>query len=190
MEIKEKAKSYAEGKALDSITAAIEHAYEDGYKDGYKDGVSNLEPLILQGNHEDIEYVDLGLPSGTKWPSDYLRDKNGKILYFNFEEASRYNLPTKEQFQELLGNSVHKTYTTSNGKKCKILGINSKFINIEFAGVKSTVGLSKAPLLCFWLKNEIKNSNERYCAIFSGGLTESTLFMGYKAPILVMLDEK
>ena len=114
MDIKEKAKSYAEGKALDSITAAIEHAYEEGYKDGYKDGVSNLEPLILQGNHEDIEYVDLGLPSGTKWPSDYLRDKNGKILYFNFEEASRYNLPTKEQFQELLGNSVHKTYTTSN----------------------------------------------------------------------------
>ena len=85
MEIKEKAKSYAEGKALDSITAAIEHAYEEGYKDGYKDGVSNLEPLILQGNHEDIEYVDLGLPSGTKWPSDYLRDKNGKILYLNFK---------------------------------------------------------------------------------------------------------
>ena len=28
------------------------------------------------------KYVDLALPSGTKWASDYLRDKDGNVLYF------------------------------------------------------------------------------------------------------------
>ena len=36
MDIIEKSKEYAKGKAIDALTAAIEQAYVDGYNDGLK----------------------------------------------------------------------------------------------------------------------------------------------------------
>lgn len=48
------------------------------------------------------EFVDLSLPSGTLCAADYLRDEEGNILYLPYNEAKKYNLPTKEQVQELI----------------------------------------------------------------------------------------
>lgn len=86
MDIQEKANSYAEGKAKEAITKAIAQAYIDGYKDGYKSGQENIKTEC-----NDAEFVDLGLPSGTLWASDYLRDANGNISFVTYEEAKNYS---------------------------------------------------------------------------------------------------
>ena len=67
MNIKELSKEYAEGKALNAITTAIEEAYAKGYKDGYTQAVSDTKKNIPNELESGIEFVDLGLPSGTLW---------------------------------------------------------------------------------------------------------------------------
>lgn len=96
MDIKEKAKAYAEGKALNAITAAIEEAYAAGYKDGLS---IKKDPDVVENN---IIFVDLHLPDGTLWASDYLRGKDGKIIYCTYDEAKPLGIPTEEQFNNLL----------------------------------------------------------------------------------------
>lgn len=51
MNIKEKAKTYAEGKVQDALTTAIEEAYAAGFRDGYNEGfLINKDP---DAEHED-----------------------------------------------------------------------------------------------------------------------------------------
>ena len=69
MDIKEKAKMYAEGKAIDAISAAIEQAYTDGYNEGLKHYENEKLESIVDG----VEYKDLMLSSGTKWATAYLK---------------------------------------------------------------------------------------------------------------------
>lgn len=96
MNILEIANSYAEGKANEAITKAIAQAYIDGYNDGYKSGKENA-----QIEYNDAEFVDLGLPSGTLWASDYLKDTEGKVRYLPYMEAKEHSLPSIEQWKEL-----------------------------------------------------------------------------------------
>lgn len=103
MDIKERAKQYAEGKALEAITSAIEQAYAKGYETGYADGLNRNE-VNNQGivKIDDIEYVDLNLPSGTLWSKDYInRPDILSPLYLKFHEAAKLNIPTESQFVEL-----------------------------------------------------------------------------------------
>ena len=83
MNILENAEKYAEGKANQAITKAIADAYVEGYKAGYKDREEEI-PMDLRDNK--TEYVDLGLPSGTLWASDYEKS-GGKYIYLPYEEA-------------------------------------------------------------------------------------------------------
>ena len=97
MDIKERAKQYAESKALEAITSAIEQAYADGYNDGLKHRENEELELIKEG----VEYVDLGLPSGTLWSSTCIRDKSNIRRQLPYIEASKLSIPTKAQFLEL-----------------------------------------------------------------------------------------
>lgn len=94
-----KAENYAEGKVNEVLTLAIEQAYIDGYRDGYKDCE---EEISVDLPCEEVEYVDLGLPSGTLWAKDYMKEENGNILlYMTHGEANCLNIPTQEQWDEL-----------------------------------------------------------------------------------------
>ena len=73
MDIIEKAKEYAEEKAIKGINALVEQAYLDGYNDGLKHHENEKLALIKDG----VEYVDLGLPSGTLWSLKYVKAKEG-----------------------------------------------------------------------------------------------------------------
>lgn len=99
--ISEKAKNYADGKVLEALTAAVENAYSDGYKAGYNDAVEKLNNGAQELESDGITYVDLGLPSGTLWASDYLREKDGKLVRLKFNEAAPLTIPNQEQFEEL-----------------------------------------------------------------------------------------
>ena len=68
MELREKAENYAVGKANAAMDKAIAQAYADGYRDGYKDREDEI-PVDLRDNK--MEFVDLGLPSGTLWAKEF-----------------------------------------------------------------------------------------------------------------------
>ena len=97
----EKAKTYAEGKVQEALTAVVEKAYADGYDAGYKDAMAGLK-VAPEVEEDGIKFVDLGLPSGTLWASDYLRDDEGKLVYLKYDEAAPLGLPTRTQLEELL----------------------------------------------------------------------------------------
>ena len=93
------AKKYAEGKINDILNQAIIDAYSAGYNVGYQDGYKKAEKETIL---EEMKYVDLGLPSGTFWASDYIK-KDGEVLFLPYRDAiDEFNLPTDEQIDELL----------------------------------------------------------------------------------------
>lgn len=103
MNIEERAAEYAAERANKAFADALAEAYKDGYRDGYNDHKAN--PMVeLVSDYDEVEYVDLGLPSGTLWSKDYLR-KDGKIVYLPFCEARKLSLPTEEQWKELVKRS-------------------------------------------------------------------------------------
>lgn len=88
------------------------------------------------GNHP--HYIDLGLPSRTKWcccnvgassPEQY-----GSFL--NFDEAYAYNPPSQNQAKELLYNTT-RVWTTLNGVNgCKFIGPNGAVVFFPAAGAR------------------------------------------------------
>ncbi len=77
-----------------------------------------------------VEYVDLGLPSGTLW-----KDKN-ESGYYNYDAAIRSfdsKLPTKEQFEELK-NSCTWTWT---GSGYKLVGPSGEYIILPALGYRT-----------------------------------------------------
>ena len=98
IELTTKAEKYAAENTNEVMTNAIAQAYADGYHDGYNDREEEI-PVDLRANK--TEYVDLGLPSGTMWAKEYEKKGCG-ILYLPYIQAKRYNLPTREQWEELV----------------------------------------------------------------------------------------
>lgn len=79
------------------------------------------------------QYVDLGLPSGTKWKSD---NESG---YYNYNAAmSKYgnSLPTKEQLEEL----KDKCTWTWTGKAYRVTGPNGNSIVLPADGTQNCFG--------------------------------------------------
>lgn len=95
----EKAKKYADGKVTEALSQVVVDAYMAGYNAGYQDGINKVAKDSIA---EDIEYVDLGLPSGTLWSSDYVRTDNGNAVYVTKKNSVDYEIPTFEQWKELI----------------------------------------------------------------------------------------
>ena len=103
----EKSKIYAEGKVIEALRQVVADAYMVGYNAGYQDGIDKIaEDSVL----EETEFVDLGLPSGTLWASDYVKDGD-EVLFLPYPEALKYDIPSEEQVNEL-------------GEYCKIIRMN------------------------------------------------------------------
>lgn len=201
MDISEKAGKYAEGKADEAITKAIEQAYVDGYRDGYKDREEEI-PVDLRDKK--TEYVDLGLPSGTLWASDYERDGDGNLLYLPYGEAVKRHLPTGEQIKELQDycewRYEYKQVQQSQDwyyyiYKATCIGPNGNYIAFTSHGYYEAYILTNIFLLYFWMKMEEDNSNNAfsifnnsaYTGLFrcqSGCNRVTDLFTGYRLPII------
>ena len=97
-ELQERAENYAAEKMNELMAKAIAKAYADGYRDGYKECAEDYDIDL----YEDVEFVDLGLPSGLLWSSKYRIDEEGTPLYLTYEEAAALDIPTEEQFSELI----------------------------------------------------------------------------------------
>lgn len=180
MDISEKAKEYAKGRALDAISAAIEKAYFDGYKDGLK----HYEKERLESIVEGIEYVDLELPSGTKWASYYVGGSGHETL-LSYNEAKKLSIPTKAEFEELCKEcqidhnfSHYLTFTGLNGNSINLL--LSKITNVTNDNVDESVA--------FWLEDDSEDKFKNYARVLSSkAIPDSKAFMGYKMPVILVL---
>ena len=189
MEITERANKYADGKANEAITTAIAQAYMDGYRDGYKDREEEL-PIDLRDKK--TEYVDLGLPSGTQWSTDYERDENDNILYLPYGEASKLKLPTMEQWQEI----KNKCDWLPNFNGVALLwidcvGPNGNSIRFYTRGQMIANELKKSSEVHIWINDEEPSAtgNPSEIVIRSSSYNnnivkdEYSLFSDYKLPV-------
>lgn len=99
MDIKNEAHEYAL-KAMEAELTKIEEAYIAGYEAGKK--VGGFKPVIQEDN---IEWVDMSLPSGTLWSEPLQKDLDCIEAVFN--EVKDLDLPTEEDFRELLKETKH-----------------------------------------------------------------------------------
>lgn len=181
MDISEKAKKYAEGKALDAISAAIEQAYTDGYNEGLKHYENEKLESIVDG----VEYKDLMLSSGTKWASGYLKDKK-LVGMFSYLEACKFSLPSKEDFEELRRECAIDFKNYTHNKCIRFTGKNGEIIELPCVKVDDNVYDS----ISFWLKNEGEDTPKEYARVNSSRkVLDVKTFMGYKLPVLIVLKK-
>ena len=179
MDIVERGKIYAEGKALSALSSVIEQAYIDGYNDGLK----HLENEKLEAMKDGVDYVNLGLPSETLWSNNLLSD-NGYYCYMTYVEASKLNIPTKEQFEELFSEFCVIQHNNANDRG-----------GFEFKGIYGDLifvyGNENENL--FWLKDE-EESTEKNCASIKredGKLKPvfKKIFMGEKIKVMLVKNK-
>lgn len=182
MDIQEKANSYAEGKANEAITKAIAQAYIDGYKDGYKNGKENAQ---IECN--DAEFVDLGLPSGTLWASDYLKDTEGKVRYLPYVEAKEYPLPSIEQWKEL--ERCCQWIGRNNKNVVDCTGPNGNVISFLLTGYFSSTKKVERRAVYLWLFSKDTDKKNSVCIEYDKDnpgnpfLILENSFVGFKLPI-------
>lgn len=188
IELATKAENYAAEKTSEVMTKAIAQAYADGYRDGYKDREGEI-PVDLRDNK--TEYVDLGLPSGTLWATDYEREE-GEIVYAPHGKASLYNIPTLEQWEELcenceweLGTDFHLHFD-----EARCVGPNGAVLRFGRTGLQEVCQMSDTRDVFFWIKDEKESNNKDAVQMwkvapncYKLGKSVKEFFSGYKLPI-------
>lgn len=191
---KEELKKYAEGKVLEAMASVVENAYTEGYNAGYNDGSSQVKPTIpAEELNDGVEYVDLGLPSGTKWAAGYLKDKDGNTVYLPYDETAKLNIPTKEQYDELVNYCVHQNIVgggTITGQR--LIGRNGNYVDYAYVPKKVGPYLEYMSRACFWLidtnEDKVEYGNRRLTSDINNtnNLTPNTDFMGYGYPVILV----
>lgn len=149
-DIVNKAREYAINK-LNSQIDIIASAYVDGY--------NKAKGIITT---DDMEYIDLGLPSGTKWATRYIgatdeHPEGSRMVYY---DAINYKLPTKEQYLEL--RSLRNAIVDD---KVKFYGLNGNVLSIPFSGFIN--GKDKySDQLRLWIKGENIEGNDILAGVY------------------------
>lgn len=182
---KEELKKDAEKDVLRNLLSVIDNAYNEGYKAGYNDGASHKESLIPTIVSKGVKYVDLGLESGTKWSFCYLNDEKGDVKHFTYEKASKLNIPTKEQFEELKKHCQLKQRIYTDAKYVSCIGTNGQFIELHDACVFCGGIAEKKNGYKFWLRNE-EGPIDGYAECVSQDNSDQKLFIGYELPVMLV----
>lgn len=192
MDINEKAKMYAEGKALEAITSAIEEAYAAGYKDGYNDGINKVDVESLYETVDGVTYIDLGLPSGKKWSFEYLINKSSKYrMYkkYTYEEASKLNIPTKEDYLELINYCIlipKKIFDNKVNQWDFLDKQKGKYIKVFKIDADTASSYKEYKSFVFWLKDDNPEGDKRLCADGNSRDLLGKEYMSYKLPIMLV----
>lgn len=188
-----KAEKYAAGKANEAIDKAIAQAYADGYRDGYKDKEDVIPTAFL---NNETKYVDLGLPSGTLWSTDYEKDGE-ETKYMPYCNAESLSIPTQEQWDELR-NTCKWEHVARNGRleTAVCIGPNGgeplKFRITAMKKYEESEGYFYEAL--FWIKDE-SDEKEKQCGRISGIGSNSarsffSFYSGYKLPVRLVKTKK
>ena len=187
----DKAKEYADGKVTDALNKVVADAYLAGYNAGYQDGYNKV---VKDSVSEGSEFVDLGLSSGTLWSSDYVKDDNDKAIYVTQENSADYEIPTYEQFKELMDECKWEQKSEKNWTESGFyhwhewvicLGPNGNKVTFEKTGIyEATDSRTRTSEILFWLNN--KEYFHRNCASITLNdlnVDSENVFSGYKLPI-------
>ena len=152
----ENAKEYAEGKVTKALSQVVADAYMAGYNAGYQDGYNKV---VKDSVSEGSEFVDLGLPSGTLWSSDYVKkDDNDMTIYVTQENSADYEIPTYEQFKELMDECKWDQKTEKNGQNGEITIImTGQFVLVQME-IKSHLKKQDFMRLPIALQEQVKFS--------------------------------
>jgi hypothetical protein len=190
IELTTKAEKYAVEKTNEVMVKAIAQAYADGYRDGYKD---REEEIPVDLHDKKTEFVDLGLPSGTLWAKDYETDDNDKTIYLPYHTAEEYQLPTEEQWNELLEICRWKGEYSSSGLffyGVTCIGPNGNSIYLRSKGYVQDKEILYGGIY-FWISDN-GDTNEKNAIHVSEGtkrIPEKEIvnfFSGYKLPIRIV----
>lgn len=115
---------------------------------------------ILFAITANAQWIDLGLPSGTKWKT------HNEPGFFTFDEALanyKTSLPTYDQWGELYGMCDWVWLGTTY----KVIGPNGNFIKLPASGARDVHGKVNSVGLAggYWSSNA-KNSQEAHCLGF------------------------
>lgn len=190
----DKAKEYAEGKVIEALSQVVADAYMAGYNAGYQDGYNKV---VKDSVTEGTEYVDLGLPSGTLWSSDYVNDDKDNAIYVTQENSANYEIPTYEQFKELMDECKWEQKSEKNWTEGGFyywhewvicLGPNGNKITFEKTGLyEATDCLTRTSEILFWLnKKEYFHANCANITLNNLEIGSKNVFSGYKLPIRIV----
>ena len=192
MDIKEKAKMYAEGKALNAITSAIEEAYAQGYRDGYKDCTDKVDIDLIEEIVDGVKYENLDLPSGKEWSSGYLtRDKSifRKPDMLTYQKASELNIPTKEDFLELIKycKMIPKKDSDDNVYAWALKNEKTgKYIQLYKSERVEYIDIIRNESFMFWLRDANAEDDKRLCADGSSQDKFRRLYKDHKLPVMLV----
>ena len=96
--LNERAANYAAEKVNELLAKAIAQAYKDGYNNGYKECADDYDIDL----YEDVDFVDLDLPSGLLWSSRYRMGEENKPLYLTYEEPLQWIFQQKSNLMNWL----------------------------------------------------------------------------------------
>jgi hypothetical protein len=184
MDINERSKEYAEGKALSALNAAIEQAYRDGFNDGLK----HLELERLEALKEGVVYKDLKLTSGNLWSSNFVKDEIGNTRRIPFLEASQLSIPTEKDYRELFS----ECNVRFNNQGVIFTGINGESIFIEYTNSDGGVwSKGNSESFRFWLNENGEKDNEKESAsiaLYTKGAQPLffNMFMGLRLPVMLV----
>ena len=171
--LNERAANYAAEKVNELLAKAIAQAYKDGYNNGYKECADDYDIDL----YEDVDFVDLDLPSGLLWSSRYRMGEENKPLYLTYEEASTMDIPTEEQFNELVENCNWShimghvcrggySFREPIGKCCN--SVNRERISFHQEGMKY-IGSGYTPYgIYFWIRDDVDEAEKKSVFIESG----------------------
>lgn len=193
-DLKERAIKYAEVKVKEALTSAIAQAYIDGYSAGWKereDGTS------VVSNAENVKFIDLGLPSGTLWAEEYLHDSNHNLIYLPYGAASKLNIPSLLQWEELKRYCKFEYQVIQRGKKnvCFFVctGKNGHSIKFEWSGnVHAGQNIYDRPNSSSKTQSWLNSSSDNHNCFFirhtkeGAELSELSEFIGYSLPVMIV----
>ena len=144
--------SFLSDMAAEKLGEAIKHVYHDGFEDGYSEAKKGVA----------VEFIDLGLESGTLWSANPLRENDGEsVLYLAFDDAIDLCIPTEEQWNELRNNCTWE-YSWDDDPKLRVarcIGPNGNSIEFNFTGHRFTT-----QSFYFWIKDGKEHFGEQRLA--------------------------
>ena len=182
-ELIELSANYASEKTNEMMSQIVAQAFADGYRMGYKD---REEAILMDLREKTTQFVDLGLKSGTLWSADFEIDGE-EVKYLPYEDAEKYDIPTKEQFNELLESCQWEfKYINSTSRKYTCIGPNGNHIVFFSRGYKLAGTKREFEKIIFWVKSDTEDSTKDavYLYYHSGEIKKLTeMFSGNMLPL-------
>lgn len=174
---------YATKKSAEILADSLAQAYRDGYGNGYSEAKEGVA----------IEFIDLGLKSGTLWSASPLKSNNGVAnLCLAYEDAVQFSIPTEDQWDELRNDCAWQYQWDNDNRRLSVVrctGPNGNSITFNYEGYTTHFPNS----FYFWLKSDKTANNRGYghaAAIGHGCVHTNSEKLSFLFPVRLVIRGK